>query len=109
MDDDTTTDLSEFNSSQIWQLRELLWAWESQGLPEDFFRGGVIPTLNKTTGDVFLTNTKSQMAMLNGERLEMFYICPHCDHEGFEHDCKFSMAIDFANHLRKFNMIRNGN
>ena len=71
MKNNLTTDLSEFRSLEICQLRELLWAWESQGLHEDFFRGGVLATLNKTTGDVFLTNTKSQMARVNGERLEL--------------------------------------
>lgn len=83
----TTTDLSEFNSGNRLDLIELLRAWDRQGLPEDFYDDEVRPMLNKNSGYVFLTNSDYQVAMMNGDKLESWYTCSNCGHEGFEEDC----------------------
>ena len=62
---------------------ELLKAWREQGLPDDFYDDQVTITCNTHSGCVFLTNADFQVAMMNGDRLESFYFCPICGHEGF--------------------------
>ena len=54
------------------------------GLPKDFHREGIQIWFNKNSGNVFFSNEDYQVAMLNGEKLESFYSCPICGHEGFK-------------------------
>src|SRR3990167_5558905 len=84
----TTTNLAEFGSRERAILVDLLAAWEKQGLPVDFSEDEVVPMLNKNSGNVFLINSDFQVAMMNGDKLESFYTCPQCDHEGFLEDMK---------------------
>ena len=39
---------------------------------------------NKMSGNVFLTNSEFQVAMMNGDTLESFYSCLQCGNEGFD-------------------------
>lgn len=82
----TTTDLSDYGFSELKQLKLLLRAMREQGLPDDFNNDEVVPMFNKNSGNVFLTNSDYQVAMLNGDKLESFYNCPECGHEGFKED-----------------------
>ena len=63
--------------------RELLNAWSSQGLPEDFYDDEVTIMMNKLSGCVFLTNSDYQVAMMNGDTLESFYTDFETGEEGF--------------------------
>ena len=65
---------------------ELLKAWRTQGLPEDFDDNEVTVMMNTHSGNVFLTNSEYQAAMMNDEKLETWYNCPYCGHEGFKED-----------------------
>lgn len=68
-------------------LEDLLKAWRRQGLPDDFEDDAVIPMFNMNSGNVFLTNPDHQVAMLtDDDKLESFYSCPECGHEGFKAD-----------------------
>ncbi len=81
----TTTDLSQFGNRERAMAEELLHAWNNNNLPEEFYDDEVIIVMNTCSGNVFLTNSDYQVAMMNG------------DHEGFKeefedccdcHDCK---------------------
>jgi len=83
----TTTDLADFGSRERWLLVELLTAWDQQSLPEDFCDDEVRPMMNRNSGNVFLTNSEYQVAMMNGDKLEIWHSCGNCGHEGFAEDC----------------------
>lgn len=89
MDTVTTTDLSEFGYREREEAELLLKAWREQGLPDDFNNDKVIIMMNRSSGNVFLTNDDYQVAMLNGNKLESFYSCPNCGNEGFNNEYEF--------------------
>ena len=92
----TTSDLSKFGGRERWLLVELLTAWDKQGLPEDFDNNEVVPMMNMNSGNVFLTNSEFQVAMMNGDKLESCYHCSNCGEEGFAEDCQLN--DDGCNH-----------
>ena len=79
----TTTNLSDFGYRELAMLEELLKAMREQGLPCDFYDDEVCPMMNQSSGNVFLTNSDYQVAMMNGERLESFYFLSYYGNEGF--------------------------
>lgn len=79
----TTTDLSDFGYRELAMLEELLKAMREQGLPDDFYDDEVIPMFNRISGNVFLTNSDYQVAMLNGDNLESWYFLSYHGNEGF--------------------------
>ena len=81
-----TKDLSKFGMREIGLLKDLLDAWLKHGLPDDFHYDEVVPMFNMNSGDVFLTNSDYQVAMEAEGKLESFYSCPICGHEGFKED-----------------------
>jgi hypothetical protein len=82
----TTTNLADFGFRQLKIVRDLLSAMLEQGLPDDFEKDGVVPMMNMNSGNVFLTNSEYQVAMLNGDKLESFYNSPYEGKEGFFDD-----------------------
>ncbi len=82
----TTTDLSQFGYRERKLAAEILTASVEQGFPDDFTDDGVTVMMNMNSGNVFLTNDEFQVAMMNGDKLESFYSCPMCGHEGFAED-----------------------
>jgi hypothetical protein len=78
----TTTDLSRFGYREYAKLEQIIKAIREQGIPREM-NVGVYPMFNMNSGDVFLTNEYCDVAMMNGDKLEMFYSCPECGHEGF--------------------------
>lgn len=84
----TTTDLAKFGFSERKELVRLLNAWTEQGLPEGFYNQEVTAMMNTSSGNVFLTNEEFQLAMLNGNKLEIWHNCDNCGHEGFADDCQ---------------------
>ena len=79
----TTTNLSDFGYRELIMLEELLKAMREQGLPNDFYDEGVHAMMNQSSGNVFLTNSDYQVAMLNGDNLESFYFLSYYGDEGF--------------------------
>jgi hypothetical protein len=79
----TTTDLSKFGFREIKMVADLLNAWIQHGLPTDFENNEVVPMMNYQSGAVFLTNSEFQAAMMNGDKLEVFYSSPYEGKEGF--------------------------
>lgn len=86
---DNTTNLAEFGNREKAMAAKLLTAMTDHGLPIDFNDDEVTIMLNPNSGNVFLTNSDYQVAMLNDYgKLESFYSCPECGHEGFLEDMK---------------------
>lgn len=86
----TTTDLADFGYSERNELIKLLQAWHEQGLPELFEQDEVRAMMNRNSGNVFLTNSEYQTAMMNGNKLEIWFNCGNCGHEGFHEDCQLN-------------------
>lgn len=81
-----TTNLSDFGYRELMILEEVLRAMREQGLPNDFYNDDVHPMMNQSSGNVFLTNSEYQVAMLNGNKLESFYFLSYHGNEGFLDD-----------------------
>lgn len=81
----TTTDLAEFGFRELHEAGNLLKAYASNGL-DGFTHDEVRVMMNKNSGNVFLVNSEYQVAMMNGNKLELFYSCPNCGHEGFKEE-----------------------
>ena len=84
--DPTTTNLADFGARERHELIKILQAWESSGLPDDFYDNEVVPMFNKNSGAVFLTNSEYQVCMAADGRLESWYTTPYAGHEGFLED-----------------------
>lgn len=82
----TTTDLAEFGYREMVELRNMLDSWINDGLPDDFENDGVHLMFNRESGNVFLTNSDYQVAMMNGKKLESWYFTPYEGREGFYDD-----------------------
>ena len=85
----TTTNLSDFGYRELEMLEKLLKAMREQGLPSDFYENEVVPMMNQSSGNVFLTNSEYQVAMMNGNKLESFYWLSYHGNEGFLEDLLF--------------------
>ena len=81
--DPTTTNLADFGMREIEELRDILTAWLDHGLPDDFYEEDVVPMFNRNSGNVFLTNSDYQVAMLADGKLESWYYTPYSGYEGF--------------------------
>jgi hypothetical protein len=79
-------DFSRFGHRERELAEELLKAWREQGLPDEFYNEGVTIFFNTQSGYVFLSNTEYQVAMMNGDKLEMFYTDFETGEEGFFED-----------------------
>ena len=97
MNEITTTDLAKFGWREKRMAAELLNAMIEQGLPEDFEDDEITIMFNTHSGNVFLTNSEYQVAMMNGEKLESFYITPYHGYEGFAEDLKEMFEQDGEN------------
>jgi hypothetical protein len=74
-----TENLAEFGARELKMAGELL----SADFPANFYDEGVRIAFNKMSGYVFLTNDEYQVAMFNGDELELFHTTPYEGLEGF--------------------------
>jgi hypothetical protein len=86
MENICTANLAEFGNREKAMAAELLTAMTKQGLPDDFYNNEVTVMMNKYSGNVFLTNSEYQVAMMNDNKLESFYSLPYSGEEGFLED-----------------------
>ena len=82
----TINDFSKFGYRERKMAEQLLHAWNEKGLPEDFYEDEVSIVMNTHSGNVFLTNSEFQVAMMNGDRLESFYTDFETGEEGFKEE-----------------------
>lgn len=84
MSEIVTYDFGKFGQREIELVRDLLTALIEQGYPEDASYGkGIKPAMNSNSGFVWLESEEYDCAMLNGDRLELFFSSPDSGHEGF--------------------------
>lgn len=96
MESTTTTDMARFGNREREMAEELLRAWREQGLPEDFYDDEVVIMCNANSGNVFLTNSNYEAAMMTDDgKLQTWYNCPQCGCEGFREE------IGIENHTGK--------
>ena len=89
----TNETLKSFQIGFSGKFDELYRALKEQGLPDNFNNDEVVPMMNQNSGNVFLTNSDCQVAMMNGDKLEQFYFLSYHGHEGFADD----LYSDFKN------------
>lgn len=82
----TTTDLADFGWRELKMAAELLSALIDQGGPDDFESDRIQLMMNQNSGCVFLTNSEYQVAMMNGDQLEIWYTDFEDGTEGFKED-----------------------
>ena len=82
----TTTDFSKFGYREREIAEQLLHNWNDKGLPDGFLDDEVVIMFNTHSGNVFLTNSDFQVAMMNGDNLELFYTDFETGEEGFKDD-----------------------
>ena len=75
--------LADFAYREREEFIKILQLWQRDGLPENFYEGGVRVAMNAKSGHVFLTNEDYQCCMRNGDMLEMWYTLPESGYEGF--------------------------
>lgn len=80
--DTYTENLADFGARERKMAGKLLLA----GLPEAFDEEGVKLAFNRNSGNVFLVNDSCQVAMMNGDDIELFYSTPYSGIEGFAAD-----------------------
>jgi len=96
----TTTNLADFGYREKRMAAELLNKM-CDGIPDDFADDEVTIMMNTSSGNVFLTNADFQVAMMNGDKLESFYSCPECGHEGFKADMWHKGTAECRRYLRE--------
>lgn len=79
--DVTTTDWSEFGHREIEMAKELL-----SHMHEIDSYGKVEVMFNQNSGNVFLVDEDYRVWMMNDDKLEEWFTCPNCGHEGFFED-----------------------
>ena len=77
-----TENLGCFGSRERHMAAELLAA----SLPDNFCNSGVRVAMNMSSGYVFLVNDDYQVAMMNGDTLQVFHTTPYHGFEGFIED-----------------------
>lgn len=81
-----TQDLSKLGYREIDQLADLLKAYAKNGC--DFLNDEVKWEFNPMSDSLFLVDEDFNVAMLNDDKLEQWFNCPQCGHEGFKEDMK---------------------
>lgn len=102
---EVTSDLSKFGWRERRMAAELLTASCDKGFPEGFTDDEVTICMNTGSGNVFLTNSEFQVAMMNGDRLESFYSCPNCGHEGFKSEMEHEGNKDCQEYLHDIGVV----
>jgi hypothetical protein len=95
--DIVTADLSQFGHRELRLASELLSALVSQGTPDEL-GDGITLNFNTHSGYVFISDEDYNTAMMNGDKLETWFSCPECGHEGFKED----MAHDGSAECRRY-------
>jgi hypothetical protein len=79
-----TNDLTRFGYRELDMAGDLLKAYANS--PLDELRDGVQVWFNANSGNVFLSDEDYNTAMMNGDKLELWYYCTECGEEGFAAD-----------------------
>lgn len=88
-----TRDLSKFGNRELAIAADLLLALTepSKNRATRLTSPGVALELNTYSGVVFLVDEELNVAMLNDDKLEDFFVCPECGEEGFKEELQMSL------------------
>ena len=104
MRDTVTSDLADFGFSELREAARLLSAYCDN--PSAVNLGNDIRIfMNRDSGFVFLCDEDFGVAMMNGDKLEMFYSCHECGKEGFAEDLEDEGDSCCRAHLRELGAI----
>ena len=78
-----TQDMSKFGYRELDMAGDLLKAYKGENDNTRFLGDGVKVEFNPNSGNVFLVDEDYNVAMMNGDKLEDWFYCPVCGHEGF--------------------------
>jgi len=81
-----TTNLTYFGYRERKTAERLLASWNQEGLPSNFHDDEVQIFMNRLSGYVFLSNSDYQVAMMNGDQLEIYYTDFETGEEGFKEE-----------------------
>jgi hypothetical protein len=101
-----TTDFSKFGGRERRMAEELLKASREQGFPDDFEDDQITIMFNMESSKVFFTNSEFQVAMMNEDKLESFYACPGCGHEGFKDEMNHNGNSECTRYLKDIGVIQ---
>lgn len=86
MNEIVTVDLNKFGYRELDLAIKLLKAYREQGAK--FLGEGLTLNFNTHSGNVFLSDEDYNVGLMNGDKLEQWFNCPYCGHEGFKEDMK---------------------
>jgi len=81
IDEIITKDWSKFGNREIEEAKELL-----SHIKEIDAYGKIEVFFNMHSGCVFLCDEDFKTWMMNGDKIEEWFNCPYCGHEGFKED-----------------------
>ncbi len=102
----TTRDLSKFGYREKAMAAILLTELTNGNLPQDFYNDETTIMMNRNSGNVFLTNSDYQVAMMNDDKLEMFYNLPYEGAEGFIDDLLNEYKLGNITHKDDIDYLR---
>jgi len=91
MDEIVTSDLAKFGYRELEIASRLLSAYVKE---PDILGNGVQVFMNMHSGYVFLSDEDYNTAMMNGDKLEIYYCCSECGDEGFLEDLAGNHHLD---------------
>jgi len=83
-----TNDLMDFGYRELHAAGRILLTLKTKNDETRFLGSQVKLEFNPNSGNVFLVDDDFNVAMMNGDKLEDFFTCPECGHEGFIEDMK---------------------
>ena len=102
MDEIVTEDWSKFGNREIEEAKELL-----SHIKEIDSDGQVKVMFNTHSGCVFLTDENYRSWMMNGDKIEEWFNCPYCGHEGFKEDMDHEpQDKDCTEYLQQIGVIK---
>jgi len=99
-----TSDIGEFGFSELREAARLLSAYCDNPSAISLV-GNVRIFMNMDSGLVFLSDDDCNVAMMNRDKLEMFYSCPECGGEGFAEDLEHEGDSCCRAYLRELGAI----
>lgn len=116
MSDYVTSDLGLFGYRELGMAGDLLSALSrcSEGSPwtdtTEYLGDGIHVCFNRSSGNVFLSDEDYNVAMMNGDTLEDWFVCPYCGHEGFkenmDHGERDELHPDCVEYLEQIGVLK---
>lgn len=80
---ENTQDWNDFGNREIEMAKELL-----SYIKEIDAGSNPKVEFNQSSGNVFIVDEDCRVFMMNGDKIEEFFSCSYCGHEGFKEDFK---------------------